>query len=83
MSDAVAQLQKATQNLGRAYNAYQGSSFMKYFAAKLLPELSESQRSMRLQVLRVGGQLVDTEFESAMDELVASWIEYRKVQDDG
>lgn len=79
MPDEVVLLQKVTANLGRAFNAHQGSSFMKYFAAKLMPEsLSEDQRRMRLAVLRMGGDLVNTEFEEAMDILTASWQEYRK-----
>ena len=77
-NDKSAELQKALANLGRAYNAAQGSSFLRYFAAKLLPNLSEEQQKMRLTILRMGGQLVDTELEEAMDLLVASWNEYRR-----
>jgi hypothetical protein len=78
MSDEVVLLQKVTQNLARAYNAQQGSSFMKYFAAKLMPTLTPEQAQMRLTVLRMSGQLVDTEFTEAMDILTASWSEYRR-----
>lgn len=78
MKDSVVLFSEATVNLGRAYNAYQGSSFMKYFAAKLLPNLTPEQRSMRLTILRMGGELVETEFEEAMDVLANSWKEYRK-----
>jgi hypothetical protein len=77
MSDNVVELQKAMANLGRAYNAAQGSSFLKYFAAKLLPGVSEDVMKQRQAILRIGGQLVDTELEEAMDLLVASWTEYR------
>lgn len=78
--DPVIAFQRVSQNLGRAYNAHQGSSFLRYFAAKLMPELSPEQKAFRLQLLRMGGQLVDTEFEEAMDLLVASWKEYKEAK---
>lgn len=79
MSDGVVEHQKVTQNLVRAYNAWQGSFFLKVFAAKQLPNLSPDQLKMRLQLLRMTGQLVDTEFETAMEELVTAWKKYREV----
>ena len=78
MSDGVTELQKATQNLSRAYNAYQASSFSKYFAAKLLPELNPDQQKMRITILRLNGDLIDTEFNEAMDLLTANWLEYKR-----
>lgn len=81
MSDSVVELQKVSQNLGRAYNAYQGSSFAAYFAAKLMPNLTDEQRKMRLQLLRMMSQLVDTEFKSAMEDLVDAWAKYKEAED--
>lgn len=78
MSDGVVELQKVTQNLAIAHNAWQGSFFLKVFAAKLMPQLSPEESKARLMVLRMTGQLVDTEFERAMDELVTAWKAYRE-----
>ena len=78
MSDGVVEMQKVTQNLSRAYSAWKGSFFLKVFAAKQLPELSPEQAQTRLMLLRMTGQLVDTEFESAMEELVTAWVAYRE-----
>ena len=78
MADSTVLLQKATQSLGIAYNAYQGSSFCKIFAVKSeLSGLSEAQVQARQSLLRMLGQLVDTEFERAMDELTSAWTAYR------
>jgi hypothetical protein len=73
-------LSKATQQLLIAYNSHSGSEFCKIFAAKLVPELSPDERALRQQLLQMLGQMIDPEFEQAMDKLVAAWIDYRKSQ---
>lgn len=78
-NDPVVLLQQVSQNLSQAHNAWQGSSFMRYFAAKLVPQLTEDQVKMRQQILRMGGSLVETEFNECMDRLTAAWLKYREV----
>lgn len=78
MPDAVVALQKVSQTLSQAYNAWQASSFLSYFAARQQPSLTEQQRGMRLQLLRMTGQLVETEFADAMDQLTKAWQEYKQ-----
>lgn len=78
MSDGVVELQRATQSLGRAYNAYQGSSFCKYFAVETTVNLDPQQMQMRVALLKMVGQLIDTEFSRAMDEVVVHWIAYKE-----
>lgn len=80
MPDPVVELQRATQNLGIAYNAYQGSSFCKQFAVKAdLTGLDPAQITARQALLRMLGQLIDTEFGEKMDALCSAWQSYRKV----
>jgi hypothetical protein len=84
MSDLVVQLQHATQSLGIAYNAYQGSSFCKIFAVKIdLAGLAPEQIQQRQLLLRLLGQLIDTEFGEQMDKLCTAWIAYRKSSNPG
>lgn len=49
-------------------------------AVKHHPDLSPEQLTMRRTVLRMAAQLSEKELESAMDELVAHWLAYRKVK---
>jgi len=80
MSDGVVELQKATQALSIAYNAWQGSSFCKVFAVKQdLAGLDRTQVVQRQALLRLLGSLVEGEFEEQMDKLTAEWIAYREV----
>lgn len=78
MSDGIPELQRSTQSLSRAYNAWQGSFFCKVFAAQDQLQLDPEQRQMRTALLRMMGELVETEFIRAMDELVVHWIAYRE-----
>ena len=78
-SDGVVELQKATQALSIAYNAWQGSSFCKVFAVKQdLAGLTREQTIQRQALLRLLGGLVEGEFEAQMDALTAAWISYRE-----
>ena len=81
MSDGAVELQKATQHLGIAANAYQGATFCKQFAVKMdLSGLTPEQVAQRQVLLRILGGLIDAEFEEHMDKLVAAWSAYRQVR---
>lgn len=84
MADPVVLLQQATQSLGIAYNAYQGSSFCKAFAVKAdLGGMAPQQIQQRQLLLRMLGQLIDTEFSEQMDKCCAAWLAYRKSTNPG
>jgi len=78
VSDGVVELQKAMQYLGIAHNAYKGSQFAKIFATRRTPEMTDEQYKTRLMLLRLLGQLIDTELEESMDKLVTEWLSYKK-----
>lgn len=67
-------------NLLRAYTAKQGSFFCETFAAKGQLKLTDEQRQIRTQLLRMTSQLIDTEFDEAMEALVKSWEEYKEAK---
>jgi hypothetical protein len=50
------------------------------FAVRATPELNDTQRQFRTNLLRMSSQLIETEFEKEMDTLTALWLEYRKPQ---
>jgi hypothetical protein len=76
--DSYIHLSKVFAYLSQAYNAHRAAEFNKTFAAKQMPELTDEQRQMRLTILRMSGQLVDTEFEDAMDKLTQAWTAYQR-----
>lgn len=78
MPDPTALREKVLSLLLHAADLYRSSASLKVFAAKQLPQLNEQQVQMRLTVLRMGGQLAETEVDSTLDALCEAWLEYRK-----
>ena len=63
MSDSVAALQKATQNLVRASQRMAGFFVLSNTSQRSRCQNSpDEQKRMRLQILRMAGTLVETEF---------------------